>query len=77
MEKLSQNILRLSISKSLLTIPFGALFISYEYLSYKKGITTYAENMSTKYENLLEKLKETNPEGEYYLDEKCCIQFFY
>ena len=68
MEKLTQNILRLSISASLLTIPFGALFVSYEYLSYKKGIATYAENISTKYEELLEKLKETNPNWEYYLD---------
>ena len=68
MEKLTQNILRLSISAALLTIPFSALFIGFEYLGYKKGISNYAEDLSSKYDDLLEKLKEINPELEYYLD---------
>ena len=46
MEKLTQNILRLSISGALITIPASALFIGYEYLGYKKGIAEYAEDVS-------------------------------
>ena len=68
MEKLTQNILRLSISSALLTIPFGGLFIGSEYLGYKKGIANYAEDLSKKYDQLLEKMKEANPQLEYYLD---------
>ena len=46
MEKLTQNILRLSISAALITIPASALFIAYEYLGYKTGIAEYVEKVS-------------------------------
>ncbi len=68
MEKLTQNILRLSISAALLTIPLSSLFVASEYLGYKNGIATYAEDLSTKYDQLVEKLKEINPEIKYLLD---------
>ena len=68
MEKFTQNILRLSISGALLTIPFSALFIGFEYLGYKESISNYAEDFSSKYYDLLDKFKEINPELEYYLD---------
>jgi len=62
MEKLTQNILRLSISAALITIPASALFIGYEYLGYKKGIAEYAEEVSTRYEKFMENMKEMYPE---------------
>mgnify|MGYP004416997807 CR=1 FL=1 len=65
MEKLTQNILRLSISAALLTIPFSALFIGCEYLGYKRGISNYAEDLSSTYDQLLDKLKEKSPGIEY------------
>ena len=65
MEKLTHNILRLSISAALLTIPFSALFIGFEYLGYKRGISNYAEDLSSKYDQLLDTLKDINPELEY------------
>ena len=68
MEKFSQNLVRLSLSMLFLTVPASALFISNEYLNYKKGIADYAEKVSGKYENFLNKMKALNPELEYYLD---------
>ena len=72
MEKLTQNVLRLSISAALITIPASALFIGYEYLAYKKGIAEYGEEVSAKYQKFLEKMKERYPERtktlEDYLD---------
>ena len=65
MDKLTHNILRLSISAALLTIPFSALFIGFEYLGYKRGISNYAEDLSSKYDQLLDTLKDINPELEY------------
>ena len=62
MEKLTQNILRLSISAALITIPASALFIGYEYLGYKKGIAEYADEVSARYQRFLEKMKEIYPE---------------
>ena len=47
-EKLTQNIVRFSISTALITIPASVLFIGYEYLGYKKGIAEYAEEVSAK-----------------------------
>ena len=75
MEKFSQNLVRLSLSLVFLTVPASALFIGYEYLSYKKGIADYAEKISVKYEKLLEKMKEINPELDYYLDWKDQAKF--
>ena len=70
MEKLTQNILRLSISAALITIPASALFIGYEYLGYKKGIADYAEEeVSAKYEKLIENMKEMYPERSQILEE--------
>ena len=68
MERLTQNILRLCISAALLTIPIGSLFVASEYLGYKNGIAKYVEDLSTKYDDLLEKLKEISPELKYYID---------
>ena len=69
MEKLTQNILRLSISAALITIPVSALFIGYEYLNYKKGIADYAEEVAAKYEKLIEKMKEMYPVKSQILEE--------
>tara|TARA_Y100001968_G_C19040790_1_gene564381 strand:+ start:394 stop:537 length:144 start_codon:yes stop_codon:yes gene_type:complete len=46
MEKLTKNILRLSISSALIKISTSAWFIGCEYLGYKKGIAEYAEEVS-------------------------------
>ena len=69
MEKLTQNILRLSISAALITIPASTLFIGYEYLGYKKGIADYVEAVSAKYEKLIENMKEMYPERSQILEE--------
>ena len=69
MEKLTQNVLRLSISAALITIPASALFIGYEYLSYKKGIAEYVEEVSAKYEKFLENMKEMYPERAQILED--------
>ena len=69
MEKITQNILRLSISAALITIPVSALFIGYEYLGYKKGIAEFAEEMSAKYEKFIENMKEMYPERTQILEE--------
>ena len=69
MEKFTQNILRLSISAALITIPASALFIGYEYLGYKKGIAKYAEDVSAKYEKFIENMKEMYPERAQTLEE--------
>ena len=68
MEKFSQNLVRISLSLVFFTVPISALFIASEYLGYKKGIASYAKEVSTRYEQLLDKMKELNPELEYYLD---------
>ena len=69
MEKLTQNILRLSISAALITIPASALFIGYEYLGYKKGIAEYAEDVSAKYEKFIENMKEMYPERDQTIEQ--------
>ena len=68
MEKFSQNLVRISLSLVFFTVPISTLFIASEYLGYKKGIASYAKEVSTRYEQLLDKMKELNPELEYYLD---------
>ena len=79
MEKFTQNLLRISLSLLCLTIPISAIFISSEYLGYKKDIKNFAEEVSTQTEKFLEeaeeareefveKIIEINPELEYWLD---------
>ena len=54
MEKLTQNLLRISLSLLCLTVPIGSLFILSEYLGYKKGIRNFAEEGSIQTEKFLE-----------------------
>ena len=79
MEKFTQNLLRISLSLLCLTLPISSLFIIFEYLGYKKGITNFAEEVSIQTEKFLEdieeqrkefieKMIEINPELEYWLD---------
>ena len=67
--KVNSKHTQLSISAALITIPASALFIGYEYLGYKKGIADYAEEVSAKYEKLIENMKEMYPERSQILEE--------
>ena len=67
MEKLSQNLVRLSLSLVFLTVPATALFIGNEHLGYKKAIADYAEKTLISDEKLLNKIQELNPEMNYLL----------
>ena len=79
MEKFTQNLLRISLSLLCLTFPISSLFLILEYLGYKKTIKNFAEEVSSHTEKFLEdveeqrndfieKIIETNPELEYWLD---------
>ena len=59
MEKLTQNLLRISLSLVCLTVPIGSLFILSEYLGYKKGIKNFAEEVSNQTEKFLEEAEES------------------
>ena len=62
MEKLSQNLLRFSLSILFFSLPISFLFIGFEYLNTKKFLSSSYKEFNTKVDAYIEDMEEAYPE---------------